>query len=401
MVDQVCLNEQARSMKHGSDPLAAYGFFAQHKNSPSMRYMAITVSISAKQAIAELKANVDANPCVIGVSENAKVFTQALDPLQAQQLALPIISHEQGEKFFFHPLFGIRAFVNVGVIDSGVQLDHPDLVSRLWRGPAGERGFDFVNGDADPSDDFGHGTHVSGLIAGQRDNGIGIRGIMGDWSRIMPVKSQAADGSGDMADVINGIRWAVDQGADVINLSLSSRLQNAMLKDALEYALDHNVTVVVAAGNDGEEVKASNFISPIGYAGDHAGIIGVGSVEMSDLTRSNFSNYGPNYVEISAPGAKGLDGILSTYFGGSYRAERGTSMSAPQVAGAAALVTGYLKTHSINYSPAMVEELIEASASERSENQTYFSGGRLLNIERLGRFIFNSSVIDSTGGFDD
>jgi hypothetical protein len=400
MLDQNCMAALRAADKYGADPLSASGFEVKHKSSGRLEFEAVTVRVVQSQTREQLRAAVDEIPCVIGVSESARVFTQG-DPMQERQLNLPAISFAQGEKFFFHPLFGIRAQVNVAVVDSGAQMDHPDLAPRLWSGPAREHGVDFVNNDSDPSDDFGHGTHVAGLICAQKDNGIGIRGIMGEWSQLMVVKTQGADGGADMATVINGIRWAVDHGADVINLSLSSHGENALLEDALEYAVDNGVTVVAASGNDGEEVSSANFVSPVGYAGALNGLIGVGAIDYVTMNRANYSNYGPNFVEIAAPASHGADGILSTYPGSAYKLEAGTSMAAPQVAGAAALIKGFMKTRGLASSPAQIESLIEGAAIQNSQNISFFASGRALNLENLGKLIFNSTVVDSTGGFDD
>lgn len=400
LVDKKCLSSRAPS---AAQVLAGLEFQTQHKNSGGLVIEAIAARYLGSLSPAQLESKLAAQPCIAGVTENPSVTSQAVnDPLYVNQPALPSISQIQGERFFFHPLWGIRRDVTVAVVDSGAQLNHPDLLARVWRGPDGFSGFDFVNGDNDPSDDFGHGTHVAGIVLAQKDNGVGVRGVMGDWSKLMAVKSQDAGGGGTMADVINAFRWAVDHGAEVVNLSLASRLQNQALVDALDYAVNHNVTVVVAAGNDGEQITSNNFISPIGYAADFAGVIGVGSFDANSKLRSAFSNYAPLYVEIAAPGSPGSNaGILSTFPNGQYSGINGTSMSAPHVAGAAALATGFLKTHSIAYTPEQIEQLILGSADRNSANQTYFSEGRALNLENLGRYIFNSTFVNSTGGFDE
>jgi methylmalonyl-CoA mutase cobalamin-binding subunit len=400
MLDQNCMAASKAADKYGADPLAASGLEVKHKSSGTLDFEAVTVRVAQSQTRERLRAAMNEDPCVVGVSESARVYAQS-DPLQERQLNLPAISFARGEKFFFHPLFGIRAPVNIAVVDSGVQMDHPDLASRFWSGAVHEHGIDFVNNDADPSDDFGHGTHVAGLICAQKDNGIGIRGVMGEWSKLMAVKTQGADGSSDMATVINGVRWAVDHGAEVINLSLSSHGENALLKDALEYAVDRGVTVVTASGNDGEEVSNANFVSPVGYAGDLEGLIGVGAIDYSTMNRASYSNYGPKFVEIAAPASHGVDGILSTYPLSAYKLEAGTSMAAPQVAGAAALVKSFMKTRGLASTPAQIESLIESAAIQNSQNLPYFASGRALNLENLGKLIFNLTVVDSTGGFDD
>jgi subtilisin family serine protease len=387
----------------GRSPFKALGFDVQHKNSGVLSVEALNARYSGNLNPVELEKRLASEPCIAGLTRNPEVFSQAVnDPLLNEQPSLFNIGQLPGEKFFFHPLWGIRREVNLAVVDSGAQLNHPDLVSRIWRSQKGTAGYDFVNDDDDPSDDFGHGTHVAGIALAQRDNGVGIRGVMGDWSKLMVVKSQNSQGSGTMADVINSLRWAVDNGAEVVNLSLASRQQNQALVDALNYAVAKGVTVVVAAGNNGEQITTSNFITPIGYATGLPGVIGVGSIDTDSGLRSNFSNYSSNFVEIGAPGSTGnTTGILSTFPDGRYFGVSGTSMSAPHVAGAAALVTGFLKTHSVNFNPDQVEQMILVSARTTSANSSYFWGGRALDLESLGRLIFNSTYVNSTGGFDD
>lgn len=387
----------------GRSPFKALGFEVQHKNSSALSIEALNARYIGSLDSVELEKRLSSEPCIAGLTRNPEVLSQSVnDPLLNEQPSLLNIGQLRGEKFFFHPLWGIRRDVTLAVVDSGAQLNHPDLVSRIWRSQQGTAGYDFVNDDNDPSDDFGHGTHVAGIALAQRDNGIGIRGVMGDWSKLMVVKSQNNQGSGTMADVINSLRWAVDNGAEVVNLSLASRQQNQALVDALNYAVAKGVTVVVAAGNNGEQITTSNFITPIGYATGFPGVIGVGSIDTDSGLRSNFSNYGSNFVEIGAPGSTGnTTGILSTFPDGRYFGVSGTSMSAPHVAGAAALVTGFLKTHSVNFNPDQVEQMILVSARTTSANSSYFWGGRALDLESLGRLIFNSTYVNSTGGFDD
>jgi subtilisin family serine protease len=142
-------------------------------------------------------------------------------------------------------------------------------------------------------------------------------------------------------------------------------------------------------------------MAPISYAKDYMGLIGVGSIDALTNAKSSFSNFSSTYVEIAAPGSSGADGIFSTYLNGGYTGMSGTSMSAPQVAGAAALVMGFLKTHGIPYTPEQIELLLQNAAVKDPALATSFASGRRLQMERLGRMLFNSTVVDSTGGFDE
>ncbi|HZB71094.1 MAG TPA: S8 family serine peptidase, partial [Acidimicrobiales bacterium] len=208
-------------------------------------------------------------------------------------------------------------YVEVAVLDTGVDLDHPDLAAKLLPG------WDAVHGDPVPADDNGHGTFVAGIAAGRTGNGEGTAGVA--WrSRIIPVKVLAANGSGTDADVVEGIRWAVDHGADVINLSLGGEGRSAAIDQWVDYALDRNVAVVAAAGNDGVDTPNYPAASP--------GVVSVGATDV-DGQLAHFSNWGDT-VDLVAPG---MD-IAATANGGGYAIGDGTSFAAPLTAGVVALL---------------------------------------------------------------
>lgn len=237
----------------------------------------------------------------------------------------------------------------IAVVDTGVAYETytENHRNRFYQAPdlAGTSfvaGYDFVNNDSHPNDDEGHGTHVAGTIAQSTGNGLGVAGIAPDAS-IMPVKVLNAQGSGSYADIADGIVWATDHGADVINLSLGGPSGSNTLRNALQYAYDHGVTVVAAAGNDGH-----NGVSyPAAY---DEYVIAVGATRF-DETRATYSNYGSS-LDIMAPGGDTsvdqngdgyVDGVLQQTFGNrtddfGYYFYQGTSMASPHVAGVAALV---------------------------------------------------------------
>ena len=227
----------------------------------------------------------------------------------------------------------------VAVIDTGVQPDHPDLGGRITEG------FDFVGDDpiesgdedADPTDGNGHGTHVAGIVAANRDNNEGIAGVA-PAARVMPIRVLDDNGEGYADDTIKAINRAIEQGAHVINLSLGDfiPLQSTLFDDpdyeaALERAISAGVVVVIAAGNN-HLPKCENP--------DVDGMICVGSVD-SQGDQSVFSSYGSN-VDLMAPGGSGLGGsaedVLSTYTDSGYESLAGTSQATPHVAGVAALL---------------------------------------------------------------
>jgi subtilisin family serine protease len=228
--------------------------------------------------------------------------------------------------------------VTVAVIDTGVDANHPDLAGQLVPGKAF---LSFTaNGVAlNPRvDSCGHGTHVAGTIAAVRGNGVGVTGVAPEV-KIMPIKvlDKLLDCGGYSSDVAAGITWAANNGARVINLSLGGTTRDQVQDIAITYARSKGVTVVAAAGNSGNcTVGGTN---PTSYPGASAGVIGVAAVNQS-LTRACFSNRG-SYVDLSAPGVS----ILATYPTAKtpagyapYMYMDGTSMAAPHVAAAAALI---------------------------------------------------------------
>jgi len=225
--------------------------------------------------------------------------------------------------------------VTIAIIDTGVDYGHLDLVDKLVPG------YDFVNNDAAPQDDNGHGTHVAGIAAASSNNGVGVAGV--SWgARIMPVKVLNASGGGTYADTASGVIWAADHGAQVINLSLGGTGPSAVLADAINYAHSQGVVVVAAAGNTG-----SNFVL---YPARYPNVIAV--AKTNSTNNWDGSNYGPE-IDLAAPGAS----IYSTVVGG-YDYKSGSSMSTGYVSGVAAILKGIAG----NTSPDLIESQLESTA---------------------------------------
>lgn len=235
--------------------------------------------------------------------------------------------------------FSLASGVTVAIVDTGVNCNHPDLSGNCVAG------YDFVNNDNDPNDDHGHGTHVAGISAALTDNGVGIAAT-GWAARIMPMKALDRTGNGSHSAIANSIVWAVDRGADVINLSLGGFFTSSTLSSATAYAIDRGVTLVAASGNQ----NTSNPTYPAAYPN----VIGVGATTQADR-RASFSNYG-SYVDVSAPGVA----ILSSVRDGGYQAWSGTSMASPVVAGVAALLVGQNPSRT----PATIETILEVTAED-------------------------------------
>ena len=204
----------------------------------------------------------------------------------------------------------------VAILDTGVDASQPDLSSVVVPGT------DIVDGSGNGETDAnGHGTAMAGIVAAATGNGEGIAGVGYSGVKIMPVKVLGDDGTGLDSDVINGVVYATQHGANVILMSFSNPGFSPALQAAINYAWSHGVVLVAATGNDGT--------STVNYPAGDKGVIGVGSTGIGDLP-SSFSNTGPD-VFLAAPG----ENILSTDSNGGYSAVSGTSASAAAVAGAA------------------------------------------------------------------
>ncbi|EFO79910.1 peptidase S8 and S53 subtilisin kexin sedolisin [Oscillochloris trichoides DG-6] len=206
----------------------------------------------------------------------------------------------------------------IAVLDTGVDANHIDLQGQVISG------FNAFTGGNDTNDDNGHGTAVAGLIAANTNNGEGVAGIC--WGcKILPIKVLDSQGGGDDASVAAGIRWAVDNGARVINMSLGGSDESQTLRDAVDYAAARGVLMVAASGNERSEGNATSY--PAAYDS----VIAVGATGNTDVV-TGFSNTGP-YVDLAAPGV----GLWTTLPGNQYGTPNGTSFASPYVAGAAGL----------------------------------------------------------------
>ncbi len=216
--------------------------------------------------------------------------------------------------------------ITVAVIDTGVS-QVPDLKQTEF-----VKGYDFVNDRVQADDDVGHGTHVAGTIAQSTNNNYGVAGIAYK-AKIMPIKVLDGNGGGTVADIAEGIRFAANNGADVINLSLGGLGDSHILSEAIQYAHQKDVVIVAAAGNANQNAAA--------YPARYPHVIGVSALDAAGV-KANYSNFGAG-VDISAPGGseagKVVQNTISADTGEAvFTGYQGTSMAAPHVAGVAALV---------------------------------------------------------------
>ncbi len=238
----------------------------------------------------------------------------------------------------------------IAILDTGVDYNHTDLDSKTIRG------YDFVDNDYTPMDLNGHGTHVAGTAAAETNNGAGIAGMSPNTS-ILAVRVLDANGSGSLADIADGIRYAADYGAEVINLSLGCNCDTQTLENAVNYAWNKGSVVVAAAGNDG----VSTTFEPASYNN----VIAVGAVDRNDQ-KASFSNYG-TWVDVTAPGVD----IAATVPNNGYAYMSGTSMASPHVAGLAGLLAGQGRNN------VQIRQAIEQTADPISGTGYYFEHGRI------------------------
>jgi uncharacterized repeat protein (TIGR01451 family) len=225
----------------------------------------------------------------------------------------------------------------VAVIDSGIEFGHADL-------PALSAGYDFVDNDADPADDGGHGTAVTGTV-GALLNGVGAAGVCPGCT-IMPIKViDALTGLATDTDIVDGIVWATDHGADVLNLSLGDSAPSQLLQDAVDYATSRGVVVVASAGNDGT--------TELMYPAATAGVIGVAATESNEAL-AWYSNHG-SHLELAAPGC-----FQTTLLAGGYGQFCGTSIAAPVVAG----IVGLVRSRYPGLSRSQVESALLSAANK-------------------------------------
>lgn len=362
-------------------------------------------ALDSEKTVADLELLAEADDCIIGISQNT-IFranvTSPNDPYLNKQGFHQSIHTLDGWETFFSPDLGIKSDVIVADIDTGVDYLHPDLTKSMWKDSNGKFGTDFINNDNDPMDDHYHGTHVAGLIGAQANNGIGVMGTMGYHAKIMAVKVLSKDGEGSTESIVNGIRWAADNGVDIINMSLGGGGRQPTVEDALNYATEKGVVILVAAANDGQKLTSTNFISPASYAIEIPGMIAVGSFDAGSFLKSSFSNYSPTYVDIASPGSDENNGqIVSTIPDSKYGGLAGTSMATPVATGAVALVIGLLKSHNISYSPALIEEIFLNGAKKNPNFVSQFKDGNQLDISTLANYVMSRMIIDDSGGLEE
>ena len=255
--------------------------------------------------------------------------------------------------------------VKIAVLDTGCDLDHPDLINNLLPGA------NFINCGAPPEDDNSHGSHCAGIICAE-NNDIGMVGVA-PKAKIMPVKVLDKHGSGDLVAVTAGIKWALANGADIIAMSLGCPAPVAQVRAACQLANQAGVPVFCAAGNAG---KTKDVFYPACYPET----IAIGAIDES-FSRSSFSNTGVN-LDFMAPGSN----IFSTIPDNWYGVMSGTSMACPFAVGVAALLLSYVRNHKTNITLKSVDDYRNALKAKTIpikdldiNNKKFFEGFGILD----------------------
>ena len=240
--------------------------------------------------------------------------------------------------------------VVVGIVDTGIDYEHPDLAGNIWINTAeiagngidddgngfvdDVRGWDFVAGDNDPMDDNGHGTHVAGTVGAVGNNGRGVTGVA--WKvRLLPLKFLGANGLGNVANAVAAIDYATSLGVDITNNSWSGPAYSRALEEAIRAAGEREILFVAASGNTGTDNDRLPAY-PASY--ELPNILAVTATDPADLP-APFANVGSGSVHLGAPGVS----VFSTLPGDRYGTSSGTSMASPHVAGAAALIRSLVR----------------------------------------------------------
>jgi serine protease len=268
--------------------------------------------------------------------------------------------------------------ITVAVIDTGVS-KVPDLAQTEF-----VAGYDFVNNKVNADDDNGHGTHVAGTVAQSTNNNYGVAGVAYE-AKIMPLKVLAASGGGTISDIAEAIRFAADNKADVINMSLGGGGESQVMKDAIEYAYNKGVVIVAAAGNENRDSAS--------YPARYARVISVAAIDAQG-EKAEFSNYGAG-VDISAPGGGNGSKIWQETIDPQTNTPvvvgfQGTSMAAPHVAGVVALI----KSTGVTAPDEVLAVLQQSVRKIDTDPQNYYGAGHLdaaaaVKLAQKGKITFN------------
>jgi subtilisin family serine protease len=391
-------------------------------NDKTSIHQSVTFEIPRRMTLEQISEFFNQEPCVVGVSPERKLQALSVpnDSRYQEQNALVSLNHAQA----WPNISILSEDVVVAVIDSGTDLTHPELLPTTWINPneiAGNNIDDDRNGYIDDVHGYSncylnasvqgawqieHGEHIHGIIAAAANNSEGIVGVASPTVKVMHMMifgnsfgygTCSPQAAAETARLEEGIRYAADNGAQVINLSWGARGFSTTTLAAVQYAISKGALVATAAANAAEEISNENPWFPAVYAKDLGGLVSVAATDAnpsSGFPKCAFSNVSNSFVEIAAPGCDttvvnstvGLNGMLSTMRVATHQGYGympGTSMATPHVAAAAGLVYAYKWSKGLHPTPAEVEEVIKLGARSQQNLMSYVSNGRHLDLNLL------------------
>lgn len=349
----------------------------------------------------------------VGMETSSETEAMPNDPGVGLEKHLYAIGAPAAYDIFFDSRTGIKKEVVIAIIDTGVRIDHEDLRNNLWvnRGEIPNNridddrngyvddvfGYNFESRIASPMPQktyanaswiWAHGTRVAGLAAASGNNGKG--GVGAHYrAKIMSLNVLGGGSAMDQAKIANAIRYAVDNGASVINLSLGGNNgQVSSYREALKYAIANGVVVLAAAGN--ESMAIGERYSAAGLAPSYQGLISIGNFQSQNYLKDTTSNYSPTYVELGAPGINTMYNQLYTTSpesASSYSYFAGTSAAVPVASGAAALAISLMKSRGYAVTAGEIERLLLESARKISALRRYFRDGNALDLGQLAKLV--------------
>lgn len=379
--------------------------FNSKTNQWRSKYQSRRLELKQDMTIGALEKWANSNDCVWGIGDVRKATVGSvendIDPFTYKQTFLESMNWKALDDIVKSLSLDDSREVVIAVIDTGIDLNQPELKEHLWENQAELNGLpnfdDDGNGYIDDiygynfPDEMGspmhrtiddHGTHVAGLAAAKTGNEYGGVSIIGNHVKIMALNVFGRSLGTDTVDIDRAIRYAADNGADIINISAGGPGQSETTASAIAYAIQKSSFVVTSAGNRTLDI-GEDFWYPASYSRNYLGMVSVSAYDVSNDQICNFSNYSKQVVEIVAPGCDSdskNQGLFSTRSKARFGYKKGTSMSAPLVSSFVGLM---LKLNNNLDHPEKIESFLMQHLPKKNQFEDYVIDGNVLNFNNL------------------